>query len=158
MQRMRDERGIILFVDLHGHSVKKNVFIYGCDSKYFETGENHPCRERPMEMENRIFPAMLSNKCGMFNFEDCRFHVRKRKETSGRVVAFRQFTNNSFTLEASFGGADEKHSPPNQHFAMTTYEQVGVDLCQVCHLSGLCVPCDAVLETILLQPSFSREI
>ena len=38
-------------------------------------------------MENRIFPAMLANKCAMFNFQDCRFHVRKRKETSGRVVS-----------------------------------------------------------------------
>ena len=46
-------------------------------------------------------------------------------------VAWRQFTNNSFTLEASFGGADEEHQPPNQHFAITTYEQIGIDLCHV---------------------------
>ena len=26
-------------------------------------------RETPMENENRIFPAMLGNKCGMFNFQ-----------------------------------------------------------------------------------------
>jgi hypothetical protein len=38
-------------------------------------------------MENRIFPAMLANKCAMFNFQDCRFHVRRRKESSGRVVS-----------------------------------------------------------------------
>ena len=37
MERMRDERGVVMYVDLHGHSVKKNVFIYGCDAKHFDT-------------------------------------------------------------------------------------------------------------------------
>ena len=30
------------------------------------------------------------------------------QESSGRVVAWRQFTNRSYTLEASFGGADDQ--------------------------------------------------
>ena len=155
MERMRDERGIVLYVDLHGHSVKKNAFIYGCDAKFFDAAENHPSREKPVELENRIFPAMLGNKCGMFNFNDCRFHVKRRKETSGRVVVWRLFTNNSFTLEASFGGADESHSPPQQHFSMKTFEQIGIDLCQTIE-DLMCVPQeerDAKRAAILAQIS-----
>ena len=31
MERVCWERPIVLFVDLHGHSRKSNVFCYGCD-------------------------------------------------------------------------------------------------------------------------------
>jgi hypothetical protein len=39
-------------------------------------GENHPTREVPVEFESRLFPAMLGEHCGMFNFQECRFHVK----------------------------------------------------------------------------------
>ena len=34
--------------------------------------------------------------------------MMQRKESSGRVVAWRQFAHQSYTLEASFGGADSE--------------------------------------------------
>mmetsp|Transcript_29004 Transcript_29004/g.93423 ORF Transcript_29004/g.93423 Transcript_29004/m.93423 type:complete len:424 (+) Transcript_29004:1258-2529(+) len=130
MARMRDERGIALFVDLHGHSVKKNVFIYGCDSKYWEDGENHATREKPKALEARLFPAVLEDVSPQFNFQDCRFHVKRRKETSGRVVVWRQFTDHSYTMEASFGGADQEHEPRDSHFGIQHYKAMGESLCR----------------------------
>jgi len=132
MERMRDERGIALFVDLHGHSVKNNCFIYGCDAKYWQNNipANHLSREEPKENESRLFPMQLENLCKQFCFTDCRFHVKKKKESSGRVVAWRKFTNNAFTLEASFGGADANHQPAGTHFTIKDYETIGRELCK----------------------------
>ena len=116
-------------VDLHGHSVKNNAFMYGCDAHCFDNGSNHPSRTKPKAFESRMLPALLGNNCKSFSFQDCRFHVRRRKESSGRVVAWRQFTNMSYTLEASFGGADEEHFPAASHFGVNHYMQMGRDLC-----------------------------
>jgi len=41
----------------------------------------------------------------MFNFESSRFSIRKCKESTGRVVMYRQHQIiNSFTMEATFSG------------------------------------------------------
>ena len=77
MCRVRDERGIDLFLDYHGHSVKNNIFIYGCDAKYWCTAPVHSSREEPKDMHSRIFPAQLDSICPMFSYEDCRFECPK---------------------------------------------------------------------------------
>ena len=129
MEEMRNERGIALFVDLHGHSVKKNVFMYGCDANYFTDAPNHSSRSQPSQFDSRLFPAQMERVCNKFNFLDCRFHVKPNKQSSARVVAWRQFTNYSYTLESSFGGADVQHDPCRSHFGVEDYLQIGYDLC-----------------------------
>lgn len=48
---------------------------------------------------------MCCHKNAMLNFKDCRFKIEKCKESTARVVVFREFNiMNSFTLEASFFG------------------------------------------------------
>lgn len=47
--RLLQEREIIVYCDLHGHSRKQNVFIYGCENRH------NPDRR----LRERIFPAML---------------------------------------------------------------------------------------------------
>ena len=32
MKRFTQDREVVLYADLHGHSRKHNVFAYGCDS------------------------------------------------------------------------------------------------------------------------------
>lgn len=59
---LHEERGVTLYCDLHGHSRKQNVFMYGC---------NNP--KRPEEC--RVFPFMLSKLSSFFDFESCRFSV-----------------------------------------------------------------------------------
>jgi len=88
------EREVLVYCDLHGHSSKNNVFIYGCES--------HGSK-RYME---RVFPMLLAQICDIFSYEDCHFHIRKDKENCGRVAVHREFSIlNSFTMEASFAGA-----------------------------------------------------
>ncbi len=47
--RLAEEREIVVYCDLHGHSRKQNVFIYGCENKGI------PMRR----LRERIFPVML---------------------------------------------------------------------------------------------------
>ena len=61
----------------------------------------------PSRLRERIFPRLLADTCHHFSYSSCSFKVLRSKETTGRVVAWRQFSApNSFTLEASFCGAD----------------------------------------------------
>lgn len=50
IRRLTNERPVALFCDLHGHSRKYNIFIYGCANR------RAPPRER---MRPRIFPHLL---------------------------------------------------------------------------------------------------
>ena len=56
IKRFTEERKVLLFCDFHGHSRKKNIFMYGnClkgDTKYIE----------------RIFPYMLDKQAEVFSF------------------------------------------------------------------------------------------
>eukprot|EP00802_Teleaulax_amphioxeia_P006230 Tamp_06234.p1 GENE.Tamp_06234~~Tamp_06234.p1 ORF type:complete len:549 (+),score=86.53 Tamp_06234:857-2503(+) len=154
MEEMRHERGIALFVDLHGHSVKKNVFMYGCDAKHFNDAPNHPSRPQPFPFDSRMFPAQMEHVCNKFNFLDCRFHVKRKKESTGRVVAWRQFTNCSYTLESSFGGADAQHEPCSSHFGVEDYLQIGQDLCAALE-QYLCVD---VVEKETLHSALRKQV
>jgi len=64
------------------------------------SGKNDKFRER-------LFPYLLEKTGQTFNFDDCSFAVQKAKESTARVVAWKELgITNSYTLEASFCGAD----------------------------------------------------
>ena len=89
------ERELFLYCDLHGHSRKKNMFMYG-------NGEKNETRYR-----ERIFPYLLEKAADTFNFGDCSFAVQKSKESTARVVGWKELQIiNCFTLECSFCGSD----------------------------------------------------
>lgn len=94
MHKTIASRPIYLFMDIHGHSRKKNLFMYGCSNKNTD--------KRNAE---KLFPLVYSKNHPSFSFDDCSFNVQKDKESTGRVVVRREFNVvNSFTLEASFWG------------------------------------------------------
>ncbi|XP_058685460.1 cytosolic carboxypeptidase 2 isoform X2 [Poecile atricapillus] len=51
VQRVLEEREVLLYCDFHGHSRKNNVFMYGCDAGGDGTGTR---------LRQRVFPLMLS--------------------------------------------------------------------------------------------------
>ena len=90
-----ESRPIELFVDCHGHSNKKNVFIYGIMDKCLSKKE-------------KIFPLLFSKRCQSFSYQDCSFVLSKDKENTAWAVINREFgIKNSYTLEASFAGPDQ---------------------------------------------------
>jgi hypothetical protein len=53
----------------------------------------------------RILPLLCCHKNSSYNFAVCSFKIEKCKETTARIVLFREYNiMNSFTLECSFFG------------------------------------------------------
>ncbi|XP_037739919.1 cytosolic carboxypeptidase 3 isoform X8 [Chelonia mydas] len=120
IRRVMEERDILLYCDLHGHSRKENVFMYGCDG-----GEQVevPC------LHQRIFPLMMSKNCpDKFSFPDCNFKVQKSKEGTGRVVMWKMGIRNSYTLEATFCGS-KLGNRGGTHFHTEDLESIGYHFC-----------------------------
>ncbi|CAH8597502.1 unnamed protein product [Heterobilharzia americana] len=91
----------VIYCDMHGHSRRNNIFMYGCDpsnrySKIFNTTEK--------SLQERILPYIISQQASRyFSFANCRFTIHPCKEATSRVVFWREFeVVNSFTLEATF--------------------------------------------------------
>ncbi|KAI4492979.1 hypothetical protein M0802_009816 [Mischocyttarus mexicanus] len=121
IRRLLEECGVTIYCDLHAHSRKHNIFVYGCESK--RTGCN-------AKLSEQIFPLMLhKNAADKFSFENCKFHVEKGKEGTGRVVAWSMGVQNSYTMEASMGGS-RLGSRSGTHFSTQDYEQIGKAFCE----------------------------
>ncbi|EKX38029.1 hypothetical protein GUITHDRAFT_89476 [Guillardia theta CCMP2712] len=114
---------LIFFCDFHGHSTKKNAFMYGCDPNACFPGKvpvhqwknpNSPCN----------FPMIMNEISTAFSFQDCDFRMHKSKLTTGRVVVYREFgITQSYTFEVSFLG--HKISDNMVHFNITDLLQLG---------------------------------
>ena len=104
MRTFSKEREIVLYCDLHGHSRRKNIFMYGNNLK-----------ESPHA--TRVFPYIMSKLCDFFSFEQSRFSMSKYKEATARIAMYKEINiPNIFTLEASFCGAD-RGKYKDQHFS-----------------------------------------
>lgn len=110
----------MVYCDLHGHSRKPNVFMYGCTPEKRSTSVRDFVQERlfPWLMSKKVQQATFSfnykvmpspvpslihfqnenlnffYNClqapDLFSFRECKFKVRKSKEGTARVVMWRQ--------------------------------------------------------------------
>ena len=122
---MHQERKIILYCDLHGHSRKPNAFFYGCCYKNYEQ------EGRIKNAQLRLIPLMCCQKNELFSIKECRFKIERCKEQTGRVVIFREFNiMNSFTLECSFFGKQitTKDKRRYEHMSEQDYNSLGQTL------------------------------
>ncbi|KZC06993.1 Cytosolic carboxypeptidase NnaD [Dufourea novaeangliae] len=121
IRRLLEECGVAIYCDLHAHSRKHNIFVYGCESK----------RSSPQtRLSEQVFPLMLhKNAADKFSFENCKFHIEKGKEGTGRVVVWSMGVQNSYTMEASMGGS-MIGSRSGTHFSAQDYEQIGKVFCE----------------------------
>lgn len=67
------------FIDFHGHSSKKNVFIYGPDYR-LEDRNYLMCR---------LFPKLISKQTEAFRYYSCLFKISPSKLTTGRAIMLR---------------------------------------------------------------------
>nr|XP_045016012.1 cytosolic carboxypeptidase 3 [Jaculus jaculus] len=122
IHRLMEKREVILYCDLHGHSRKQNIFMYGCDGSNRSKGKG-------LYLQQRIFPLMLSKNCpNQFSFSGCKFKVQKSKEGTGRVVMWKMGIRNSFTLEATFCGSTLGNKR-GTHFSTKDLESMGYHFC-----------------------------
>lgn len=139
VRKLLEERDITLYCDLHGHSRKQNVFIYGCENRF------DPLKR----LRERIFPVMISkNAPTKFSFKSCKFKVQKSKEGTGRIVMWNLGILNSFTMEATFCGSS-LGKRAGYHFNTVDFESMGYHLCDT--LLDYCDPDDSKYITILRE-------
>ena len=103
MRKTLECRKIELYCDFHGHSRQKDIFMYGCTS----SGQQ-PVHHVDKRFKEQVFPQMFDETCPNFSFSGSSFTVHKSKESTGRVVMWKEFSlTNSYTCEASFCGPSQ---------------------------------------------------
>ncbi|XP_066446271.1 cytosolic carboxypeptidase 2-like isoform X2 [Eleutherodactylus coqui] len=149
IRRVMGEREILLYCDLHGHSRKQNVFMYGCRGGDAQSSSDGPLCER-------IFPLMFSkNSADKFSFSACKFKVQRNKEGTGRVVMWKMGIRNSYTLEATFCGSS-LGKRRGSHFSTKDLESLGYHFCDTlldyCNLDQTkYLTCQRQLEEMVKQ-------
>lgn len=119
LEAITKERPILLYCDLHGHSRKKNSFVYGCNRA--ANGGFHSWTRV------RLFPRILARENHVFDIESCKFKVDKGKLGTGRVVVWKEYdVTNSFTLENSFHGYD--YADDFRFFQVSDFKKLGADI------------------------------
>ena len=114
MRRMKTEKNVLMYIDLHGHSRKKNVFFYGCASS-----ENHS--------KSKEFPYLMEQIYGTaFRYDSCSFAIQKDKEGTARIAMWKDLKiDHVYTCESTFCGG--KNGP---NYLETDYEKIGGKLCE----------------------------
>ncbi|CAG9326951.1 unnamed protein product [Blepharisma stoltei] len=126
-----EKNEIIMCCDMHGHSKKKNVFMYGCNVKSYEA---IPQRKNLLA---KVIPLLLSRKNKCFSYFDSHFRMEKSKFSTERIVVYNEMgIAHSYTLEASFFGPRSSKAFDNfqgdMHMKKSHLEKIGADLCELC--------------------------
>jgi len=146
IQQTHEEREVALFWDLHGHSRKKDIFMYGW---------NFPKNPE----ETRIFPFILGKIWPFFNFNYSRFGVQKSKESTARVAMFKEIKIPTiYTWEASFWG-NENGPNKGKHFTRENLQQVGKDIWRTLLVYyNISTPKDMEIPKEMQNPNHSPQV
>uniref|UniRef100_A0A4W5M7H8 tubulin-glutamate carboxypeptidase n=1 Tax=Hucho hucho TaxID=62062 RepID=A0A4W5M7H8_9TELE len=104
------QRAPLVFCDYHGHSRKKNVFMYGCSLKetVWQTNISAASCELHEDLGYRTLPKILSQTAPAFSMASCSFVVERSKEATARVVVWREIgVQRSYTMESTLCGCDQ---------------------------------------------------
>ncbi|XP_078070577.1 cytosolic carboxypeptidase 1 isoform X2 [Mustelus asterias] len=150
----------LVFCDYHGHSRKKNVFMYGCSIKetVWQTDVSASscdlqedlgyrlfwafCATKLMEKnyvkikhdrfghsETQTLPKVLNQIAPAFCMSSCSFVVEKSKESTARVVVWREIgVTRSYTMESTYCGCDQGKYK-GQQIGTRELEEMGAKFC-----------------------------
>lgn len=113
-----DSEDVLLLVDMHGHSRKKNTFVYGPEvplhhEKYYKI---------------RIIPRLIADETSKFRYFSCKFRHERSKLKAARIVMWKQFNiSNCYTYESSMHGFFDENNQ-NYEFDCSSYEEMGEHL------------------------------
>ena len=144
IRQLQGDRELFLFADLHGHSKKRSVFLYGNCSAATSHAER---------LGERILPYLMQLASqGSFAYDNCKYKVEPGKSGSARVVvALELKVALSYTIEASYAGpAAGPH--PDTHFSTRQLcaqgELLGLSLLQLCDARTLRRTFDELLSRL----------
>ncbi|CEF67184.1 Cytosolic carboxypeptidase NnaD [Strongyloides ratti] len=111
--------------DLHGHSRRSNIFIFGNNPEESWLDED----SKIINEEFMKLPEILELSSSSFSITDSRFTIAKSKESSARIALWRQFgIERCYTMESTYCGFDKKDHKGKQ-INISHLEKMGVDLC-----------------------------
>ncbi|KAM4619140.1 cytosolic carboxypeptidase 4 [Polymixia lowei] len=100
----------LVFCDYHGHSRKKNVFLYGCSIKetLWQSGSAVNTVRLKEDPGYRTIPNTLDRIAPAFSFNSCNYLVEKSRSATARVVVWREMgVLRSYTMESTYNGCDQ---------------------------------------------------
>ena len=108
-----------MFLDFHGHSIKKNVFMYGPE---FPIIQQH-------YYECRVFPKLIGSVTPMFRYYSCSFKISECKVTTARAVLLKKLMIPlSYTIEASNGSYYDHELLKDIPFTDSSWVKMGRDI------------------------------
>ncbi|XP_078024416.1 cytosolic carboxypeptidase 4 [Epinephelus lanceolatus] len=100
----------LVFCDYHGHSRKKNVFLYGCSVKetLWQSGSAINTVGLKEDPGYRTIPKTLDRIAPAFSFNSCNYLVEKSRSATARVVVWREMgVLRSYTMESTYNGCNQ---------------------------------------------------
>ncbi|NXN30366.1 CBPC4 carboxypeptidase, partial [Nycticryphes semicollaris] len=100
-------RAPLVFCDYHGHSQRKNVFLYGCSIKetLWQAGCMVDTTVITEDVGYRTLPKILDKVAPAFVMNSCSFLVEKSRESTARVVVWKEMgVLRSYTMESTYCG------------------------------------------------------
>uniref|UniRef100_A0A8C3BVI1 tubulin-glutamate carboxypeptidase n=1 Tax=Cairina moschata TaxID=8855 RepID=A0A8C3BVI1_CAIMO len=100
-------RAPLVFCDYHGHSQKKNVFLYGCSIKetLWQAGCTVDTAVITEDVGYRTLPKILDKVAPAFVMNSCSFLVEKSRVSTARVVVWQEMgVLRSYTMESTYCG------------------------------------------------------
>lgn len=123
-----------LYCDFHGHSRRKNVFIYGCSREHSWYEPDRSITEDPVDF--LMVPHLIDRFNAAFNLSSCNFRVEKVRESTARVTFWREFgVKRSYTMESSYCGMDQG-TLSGFHINTTHLKDVGLSFCEALLCAG----------------------
>ncbi|KAM9090630.1 cytosolic carboxypeptidase 4 [Megaptera novaeangliae] len=121
----------MVFCDFHGHSQKRNVFLYGCSIKetLWQAGSTVGTSNLLEDVSYRTLPKILDKLAPAFTLSSCSFLVEKSRASTARVVVWREMgVSRSYTMESSYGGCNQGPYQGLQ-FGTSELEEMGSMFC-----------------------------
>ncbi|XP_025020201.1 cytosolic carboxypeptidase 1 isoform X2 [Python bivittatus] len=144
----------LVFCDYHGHSRKKNVFMYGCSIKetIWHTNVSAASCDLTEDLGYRTLPKILSQSAPAFCMSSCSFVVEKSKESTARVVVWREIgVQRSYTMESTLCGCDQGKYKGLQ-IGTRELEEMGAKFCTgLLRLKKMTSPLEYNLPSTLLD-------
>ncbi|KAL8577865.1 hypothetical protein ACOMHN_018670 [Nucella lapillus] len=124
----------LVYCDYHGHSRRKNIFMYGCSPQTSwmpNDTQNPACTGNRLEDNGfKALPRILHLSSPLFCLQNCSFAVERAKEATARVVVWRQIgVVRSYTMESSYCGCDQGKFK-DQHLNSRMLEEMGHKMCE----------------------------
>uniref|UniRef100_A0A3Q3D8G3 ATP/GTP binding protein like 1 n=1 Tax=Hippocampus comes TaxID=109280 RepID=A0A3Q3D8G3_HIPCM len=100
----------LVFCDYHGHSRKKNVFLYGCSVKetLWQSGSTFDTAGLKEDPGYRTLAKALDRIAPAFSFNSCSYTVEKSRSATARIVVWKELgVLRSYTMESTYNGFDQ---------------------------------------------------